>query len=70
LGVQFVFAAVVAVAGLMAVALNFYTSAQAERRHLRSYTPHPHWQSEVAIDLVAGVVIAIAAVIVIASLLH
>jgi uncharacterized membrane protein YidH (DUF202 family) len=70
LGVQFVFAGVVAVVGLMAVALNFYTCAQAERRHLRFYTPHQHWQSEVAIDLVAGVVIAIAAVIVIASLLH
>lgn len=62
--------AVVGVVGLVAVALNFHASAQAERRHLRSYTPNPHWQSEAAIDLIAGVVIAIAAVIVIASLLH
>jgi hypothetical protein len=60
----------VAAVGLAAVGLNFYTSAQAERRHLQSYTSHPHWQAEAAIDLVAGIVIAIAAVMIIASLLH
>ena len=65
-------AAAVAIAaiGLAAVALNFYTSAQAERHHLHSYTSHPHWQAEAAIDLVAGIVIAVAAVMVIASVLR
>ena len=67
---RFIIAVGVAVLGLIAVGLNFYTSAQAERRHLRSYVPNPHWQSETAIDLVAGIAIAVAAVIVIASVLH
>jgi len=65
-----VIAAAVAVVGLVAVGFNFYTSAQAGRHHLHSYTSHPHWQAEAAIDLVAGIVIAIAAVMIIASLLH
>ena len=68
--IRFVVALLVAAIGLCAVGLNFYTSAQAERRHLHSYIPNPHWQSEAAIDLVAGIVIAVAAVIVIASVLH
>ncbi|MGH7485396.1 MAG: hypothetical protein ACREMY_07290 [bacterium] len=63
-------AVAVGVIGLIAVALNFYAAAQAERRHLHSSTPNPHWQSEAAVDLVAGVVVAVAAVVVIASLLH
>lgn len=67
---RFIVAIVVAVLGVIAVGLNFYTSAQAERRHLHSYVPNPHWQSEAAIDLVAGIAIAVAVVIVIASLLH
>lgn len=67
---RFIIGIVVGVLGLVAVGLNFYTSAQAERRHLRSFIPNPHWQSEAAIDLVAGIAIAVAAVIVIASLLH
>lgn len=68
--VRFIVAIVVAVIGLCAVGLNFYTSAQAERRHLHTYIPNPHWQSEAAIDLLAGIVIAVAGVIVIASVLH
>lgn len=67
---RFIIAIVVAVLGLIAVSLNFYTSTQAGRRHLHSYIPNPHWQSEAAIDLVAGIAIAVAAVIVIASVLH
>lgn len=66
----FILVAAVGGVGVIAVALNFYASAQAERRHLRSYTPNPHWQSEAAIDLIAGIVIAVAAVIVLASLVH
>lgn len=65
---RFIIAIVVAVLGLIAVGLNF--SAHAERRHLRSYAPNPHWQSEAAIDFVAGIAIAAAAVIVISSVLH
>ena len=67
---RFLIAIAVAVIGLIAVGLNFYTSAQAERRHLHSYVSNPHWQSEAAIDLVAGIVIAVATVVVIASVVR
>jgi uncharacterized membrane protein YidH (DUF202 family) len=56
--------------GLAGVCLNFYAAAQAERRHLRSYVPKPHWQAEAAIDMVIGVVLAVAAVVLIAALLR
>lgn len=66
----FILATLVGAVGFIVAALNLFASAQAERRQLRSYSPNPHWQSEAVIDFIAGVVIAVAAVILIASLLH
>ncbi len=56
--------------GLLVAGLNFYASARAERHHLRSYVANPHWQAEAGIDLISGVVLAVAAVILVAALLR
>jgi uncharacterized membrane protein YidH (DUF202 family) len=63
-------AVVAGAVGLVVVALNFYVAAQAERRHVGSEIPHPHWEAEVAIDVITGVVLAVAAVVLIAALLR
>lgn len=60
----------VAIVGLAVVAGNFFASAQAERRQLRSDLPNPHWRAEAAIDLFSGLVLAFAAVVIIAAVLH
>ena len=62
-------AAVVAVLGI-AVAANFYASVQAERRQLHVEVPNPHWRMEAAVDFIAGGVLAMAAVVLLAVLLR
>ncbi len=63
-------AVLVGLIGLLVAALNFYASAQAERHHLRSYIPNPHWQAEAGIDLISGIVLAVAGAILVAALLR
>ncbi|MGH7777679.1 MAG: hypothetical protein ACREPI_10965 [Candidatus Dormibacterales bacterium] len=63
-------AALVAIAATAVVALNFYASARAERRHLPPGAHSPHWQEEAGIDLIAGLAVAVAAVVLIAAVLR
>ena len=62
-------AAVVAGLGI-AVAANFYASVQAERRQLHAEVHDPHWRMEAAVDFIAGGVLAMAAVVLLAVLLR
>jgi hypothetical protein len=54
----------------IAVAANFYASVQAQRRQLHAEVHDPHWRMEAAVDFIAGGVLAMAAVVLLAVLLR